>query len=61
VTGFLGRENSATFEVLFEDKRIEDRFIMIPGQTRVGIKVVDPIRRQTTDINFPGRHLPPLT
>ena len=54
VTGFLGRENSATFEVLFEDKRIEDRFIMIPGQTRVGIKVVDPIRRQTTDINFPG-------
>ena len=29
VTGFLGRENSATFEALFEEKKIEDRFVMI--------------------------------
>lgn len=54
VTGFLGRENSATFEMLFEEKQIEDRFVMIAGQTRMGIKVVDPVRQQTTDINFPG-------
>jgi 1-phosphofructokinase len=54
VTGFLGRENPALFEDLFALRAIADRFIRIPGQTRVGIKVVDPELGQTTDINFPG-------
>jgi 1-phosphofructokinase len=54
VTGFLGRENPASFEALFDQKHIVDRFIRIAGQTRVGIKVVDPALGQTTDINFPG-------
>lgn len=55
VTGFLGRENSTSFEALFTDKRIEDHFIRIAGETRVGIKITDPARQQTTDINFPGQ------
>jgi 1-phosphofructokinase len=54
VTGFLGRENTASFEALFVEKQIADRFIRVAGQTRVGIKVVDPVLAQTTDINFPG-------
>ena len=54
VTGFLGRDNSASFEELFSRKNIEDHFVRIAGQTRVGIKVTDPVLRQTTDINFPG-------
>ena len=54
VTGFLGRENTASFEALFAEKKIADQFIRIAGQTRVGIKVVDPALNQTTDINFPG-------
>ena len=54
VTGFLGRENTASFEALFMEKGIADHFIRIAGQTRVGIKVVDPALGQTTDINFPG-------
>lgn len=54
VTGFLGRENAASFEALFAAKNIGDHFIRIAGQTRVGIKVVDPALSQTTDINFPG-------
>ena len=54
VTGFLGRDNSTSFEALFSRKKIEDRFVRIAGQTRVGIKVTDPVLRQTTDINFPG-------
>jgi 1-phosphofructokinase len=54
VTGFLGCENSALFEALFERKKIEDHFVRIAGRTRVGIKITDPVRRQTTDINFPG-------
>ena len=54
VTGFLGRENSASFEALFARKKIEDRFVRIAGRTRVGIKITDPALHQTTDINFPG-------
>ena len=55
VSGFLGRENSASFEELFARKRIADHFIRIAGQTRVGIKISDPALQQTTDINFPGQ------
>jgi 1-phosphofructokinase len=55
VTGFLGRENSASFEELFAQKHIDDHFIRIAGQTRVGIKISDPVQQQTTDINFPGQ------
>ena len=56
-TGFLGMENSGDFEALFAEKRIEDCFVRIPGRTRTGIKITDPARHETTDINFPG--LPP--
>ncbi|GCE23410.1 1-phosphofructokinase [Dictyobacter kobayashii] len=54
VTGFLGRDNAAIFEQLFAQKRIEDAFIRLPGQTRTGIKVIDEAQQQTTDINMPG-------
>jgi 1-phosphofructokinase len=53
-TGFLGTENAALFESFFERKRITDRFIRLPGSTRVGLKIVDDRTGQTTDINFPG-------
>jgi 1-phosphofructokinase len=54
VTGFLGQENSEIFERLFAQKGIEDQFIRIPGQARIGIKIVDEVHQQTTDINLPG-------
>ena len=53
-TGFLGAENVALFERLFERKRITDRFIRLAGSTRVGLKIVDDRTGQTTDVNFPG-------
>ena len=52
--GFLGRENEAIFVELFEQKKIDDHFLRIAGQTRMGIKISDPVRSETTDINFPG-------
>ena len=58
-TGFLGRENCGDFEALFAEKRIEDCFVRIPGRTRTGIKIADPVRHETTDINFPGFTLTP--
>jgi 1-phosphofructokinase len=57
VTGFLGQENADIFERFFASKRIEDRFVRIPGRTRIGVKIVDEVNQQTTDINMPG--LPP--
>jgi 1-phosphofructokinase len=55
VTGFLGRDNAAPFEDLFARKGIVDRFVRSAGQTRVGIKISDPVDQRTTDINFPGQ------
>ncbi|HKV10763.1 MAG TPA: 1-phosphofructokinase [Thermoanaerobaculia bacterium] len=53
-TGFLGADNATLFESLFERKGITDRFLRIPGSTRLGLKIVDDETHQTTDINFPG-------
>jgi 1-phosphofructokinase family hexose kinase len=53
-TGFLGSGNADIFEGHMRRARIEDRFLRLPGLTRVGIKIVNPESGQTTDINFPG-------
>ena len=53
-TGFLGQENVTLFEQFFASKGIEDRFVRIPGSTRINVKVVDGARQETTDINMPG-------
>ncbi|WP_319779620.1 1-phosphofructokinase [Maridesulfovibrio sp.] len=54
VTGFLGQDNAGIFEKLFTEKGLVDDFIRVPGETRIGIKVLDPSTESTTDINFPG-------
>jgi 1-phosphofructokinase len=53
-TGFLGSENAGLFEAAFTQRNITDRFVHLPGYTRVGIKIVDGWAHETTDINFPG-------
>lgn len=53
-TGFLGRDNATGFEAFFARLRIEDAFVRVDGATRTGIKIVDPDRQETTDVNFPG-------
>ena len=53
-TGFLGEENRALFDKAFHDAQVADYFVHLAGSTRVGIKVVDAVRKETTDINFPG-------
>lgn len=52
--GFLGRDNAAVFEASFARLGIADHFVRVPGETRIGIKIVDPSAGETTDINFPG-------
>jgi len=58
-TGLLGAENPHIFERHFATKGITDRFIRVPGATRIGIKIVDEANQQTTDINLPGLPPPP--
>ncbi|UBF27035.1 1-phosphofructokinase [Kovacikia minuta CCNUW1] len=55
VSGFLGKETAELFQTFFDDKGIHDRFILIPGKTRINVKIIDDAQKQVTDINFPGQ------
>lgn len=54
VTGLLGAANQELFVRLFAEKGLIDRFVRVPGHTRVNVKVVDEVGHRVTDINFPG-------
>ncbi len=54
VTGFLGKENPRPFREFLENPLIHDEFVWTEGETRVGIKIIDQSKCETTDINFPG-------
>jgi 1-phosphofructokinase len=54
VTGILGENNIEPFVRLFVEKGIVDRFVRLPGRTRVNVKIVDERQDRVTDINFPG-------
>lgn len=55
--GLLGADNPAPFEALFDAKAIEDRFLRVPGATRINLKIVDD--EDTTDINLDGPTVTP--
>ncbi|MBC7183389.1 MAG: 1-phosphofructokinase family hexose kinase, partial [Marinobacter sp.] len=57
VTGLLGDANAAPFERLFEEEGLQDRFVRIPGQNRINIKIAEPGGR-VTDLNGPGFRVP---
>lgn len=54
VTGWLGAGNAAAFETFFATRGIEDHFVRVPGETRIGIKIADPTASQTTDVDSAG-------
>lgn len=54
VTGLLGAANPERFEALFAAKGITDQFVRVDGETRLNIKLNDPVAQQTTDVNLPG-------
>lgn len=51
-TGLLGAQDSAVFDAMFADKGIADCFVRIAGRTRINVKLVDPARDETTDVNL---------
>ncbi|MBN1498841.1 MAG: 1-phosphofructokinase [Spirochaetes bacterium] len=52
--GFLGKTNDAIFNSMFKLKGIMDKCFRIDGSTRIGIKIIDQVKSETTDINYPG-------
>ncbi len=52
--GYLGRDNLAPFERLFSDYGIVDARDRLPGATRVGLKIIDAVRGDVTELNFSG-------
>jgi 1-phosphofructokinase len=56
--GFLGTDNVAPFEALFQARGIQDRCLRLPGPSRVNIKVVDRTGEAVTDLNLPGLQVP---
>ena len=57
-TGLLGQDNASMFESLLAQKGIADRFVRLPGSTRINIKLVTANDHDTTDINLPGFAVP---
>lgn len=54
VTGLLGAENAALFARHFAATGLVDACQRLPGATRTNVKIVDPLQKQITDLNFPG-------
>ncbi|WP_299308116.1 1-phosphofructokinase [uncultured Croceicoccus sp.] len=50
--GFLGSDNAAPFDTLFDAKSVADRMTHVGGATRTNLKLVD--EAGTTDINLSG-------
>ncbi|MCP1659230.1 1-phosphofructokinase [Neisseria perflava] len=53
VSGFLGRDNAAVFQVHFAAMGFSDRFVYVDGETRTNVKIAEANGRMT-DINGKG-------
>jgi 1-phosphofructokinase len=59
VTGWLGADNAGLFDPFLTARGIDDHFVRVPGETRLGIKIADSSDQPTTGVDFPGTP-PPL-
>lgn len=53
VGGFLGKDNQDGFQQLFSELGIANRFQVVPGRTRINVKLTEK-SGEVTDINFSG-------
>lgn len=53
VSGFLGADNDAPFQLAFTQYSLTDAFVRVPGETRINAKIAEQSGR-VTDINGPG-------
>lgn len=53
VSGILGAGNQQAFRDLFQQHKMTDCFMAVPGDTRINVKMVE-ANGEVTDLNFPG-------
>ena len=58
VGGFLGKDNSADFEQMFNKHGLEDKFLRVGGKTRINVKITE-TEADVTDLNFLGYQISP--
>ena len=58
VGGFLGEDNSADFEQMFNKRGLEDKFHRVDGKTRINVKITE-TEADVTDLNFLGYQISP--
>ena len=58
VGGFLGEDNSADFEQMFNQHGLEDKFHRVDGKTRINVKITE-TEADVTDLNFLGYQISP--
>lgn len=58
VSGFLGKENQEGFQQLFSELGISNRFHVVPGRTRINVKLTEQ-SSAVTDLNFSGFEVTP--
>ena len=58
VGGFLGEDNSADFEQMFNKHGLEDKIHRVDGKTRINVKITE-TEADVTDLNFLGYQISP--
>ena len=58
VGGFLGEDNSADFEQMFNKYGLEDKCHRVDGKTRINVKITE-TEADVTDLNFLGYQISP--
>ena len=53
VSGFLGKDNQEEFQHFFSENGLANRFHVIPGRTRINVKLTEN-SGAVTDLNFSG-------
>lgn len=54
VLGFLGEENADLILRSLTQEQVAHRFLMVPGETRVNLKIIEPATGQLTELNESG-------
>ena len=57
VSGFIGEDNQGPFIETCHRDGVDNRFLVLPGATRINVKVSE-LSQRVTDINLPGLHVP---
>lgn len=57
-TGFLAGDGGREIAALLGQQGIDTDFVVVPGETRVNLKIVDPLAGLETEINEPGCEIP---